>query len=139
TGPRPAHRGAAACRGSLRARARRGPRARRRQEARPHPGRWRLAHARHRHRRCPRLQTRRTWHGTGGLPLLHSAVDDYSRLAYTEALDDEKADTAVGFWLRAVAFFAEHGITPIHRVLTDNGSCYRSRAWAAAVASTDTK
>lgn len=85
--------------------------------------------------------SKRVGAGTGrvGYLYLHSAIDDYSRLAYTEALDDEKADTAAGFWLRAVAFFAEHGITPIHRVLTDNGSCYRSRAWAAAVASTDTK
>lgn len=85
--------------------------------------------------------SKRVGAGTGrvGYLYLHSAIDDYSRLAYTEALDDEKADTAAGFWLRAVAFFAEHGITPIHRVLTDNGACYRARAWAAAVTGTGTK
>ncbi|MFF4835544.1 hypothetical protein [Streptomyces sp. NPDC001315] len=46
---------------------------------------------------------------------LHSALDDHSRLAYTEALDDEKAVTAVRFWHRAVTFFAIHGITPVRR------------------------
>jgi hypothetical protein len=56
---------------------------------------------------------------------LHNAVDDYSRLAYTEILPDEKKDTAAGFWQRANAYFKSHGIT-VKRVLTDNGSCYRS-------------
>lgn len=59
-----------------------------------------------------------------GYVYLHSAVDDHSRLAYTEELPDEKGITAAGFWTRAVAFFAAHGITTIARVLTDNGSCY---------------
>lgn len=79
--------------------------------------------------------------GTGkvGYTYLHTAIDDHSRLAYTEALEDEKAVTAAAFWHRAVAFFATHDIVPIHRVLTDNGSCYRSRAWAAALATTKTK
>ena len=71
--------------------------------------------------------------GTGrvGYVYLHSAVDDHSRLAYTESLPNEKAATAVAFWHRAVAFFAAHGITRIVRCLTDNGSCYRSREWGA--------
>ncbi|WP_206305117.1 integrase core domain-containing protein [Streptomyces sp. B29(2018)] len=47
--------------------------------------------------------------------------------------------TADAFWHRAVAFFAAHDITPIRWVLTDNGSCYRSRAWAAALVVTGTK
>jgi hypothetical protein len=68
-----------------------------------------------------------------------NCTDDHSRLAYTEALDDEKAVTAVAFWHRATAFFAAHGIAPIRRVLTDNGACYRSRAWADALAATGTK
>jgi transposase InsO family protein len=59
-------------------------------------------------------------------------VDDHSRLAYSEILTDEKQETAAGFWVRAAAFFAAHGIT-VQRVLTDNGSCYRSRAFAAAL------
>lgn len=70
--------------------------------------------------------SKRAGPGTGkvGYTYLHSALDDHSRLAYTEALDDEKAMTAVTFWHRAVAFFAVHDITPIHRVLSDNGACY---------------
>ena len=64
---------------------------------------------------------------------LHSAIDGYSRLAYTEHLPDEKAATAVGFWTRARAWFAAHGITGITRIVTDNGSCYRSAAFATAI------
>ena len=73
-----------------------------------------------------------------GYAYLHNAVDDHSRLAYVEIHDDEKAETAVGFWYRAVVWFAAHGIL-IDRVLTDNGSCYRSKKWAAAMRNTDCK
>jgi transposase InsO family protein len=66
-----------------------------------------------------------------GYCYVHSAVDDYSRLAYSEALDDETAATALAFWARARAFFAGHGIT-VERVLTDNGSAYVSHAWRDA-------
>jgi len=52
--------------------------------------------------------------------------------------ENEKGTTAADFWLRSVAFFAEHGITSICRVLTDNGSSYRSRAWAMALEATGT-
>ncbi|WP_457181090.1 IS481 family transposase [Mycobacteroides abscessus] len=78
--------------------------------------------------------SKRRGQGTGavGYTYLHSALDDHSRLAYTEVLDNEKGVTAADFWLRAVAFLAEHGVTP-RRVLTDNGACYRSRAWARAL------
>jgi hypothetical protein len=51
------------------------------------------------------------------------AVDDYSRLAYTEDLLDEKGPTAAGFWERAAKFFRRHSIKTIRRVLPDNGSC----------------
>ena len=64
---------------------------------------------------------------------LHSAVDGYSRLAYTEALPDEKARTAIGFTHRARAFFARHGITHIHRLVTDNGACYRANNFATVL------
>jgi transposase InsO family protein len=67
-----------------------------------------------------------------GYAYLHNAVDDHSRLAYTEILPDEKKDTAAGFWGRANAFFESAGIT-VQRVLTDNGSCYRSRTFAEAL------
>ncbi|MBS7548315.1 IS481 family transposase [Dietzia massiliensis] len=63
---------------------------------------------------------------------IHNAVDDHSRLAYTELLEDERKETAAGFCKRAHAYFADAGIT-VHRVLTDNGSCYRSHAFADAL------
>ncbi|NUT05486.1 MAG: IS481 family transposase, partial [Hamadaea sp.] len=63
-----------------------------------------------------------------GYAYLHTAIDDHSRLAYTEILEDETQQTAVAFWQRAHAWFAGHGIT-VARVITDNGSCYRSRQW----------
>lgn len=64
---------------------------------------------------------------------LHSAVDGFSRLAYTEALPDEKARTAIGFVHCARAFFARHGITHIHRIVTDNGACYRANDFATVL------
>jgi transposase InsO family protein len=67
-----------------------------------------------------------------GYAYLHNAVDDHSRFAYTEILADEKKETAAGFWKRANAALNAAGIT-VHRVLTDNGSCYRSRAFAQAL------
>jgi transposase InsO family protein len=69
-----------------------------------------------------------------GYAYLHTIIDDHSRLAYAEQHRDETAATAAGFWQRAVAFFAAHGIDHIHRVLTDNGSAYRSKVFNAAVA-----
>ena len=63
---------------------------------------------------------------------IHNAIDDHSRLAYTELLEDERKETAAGFWKRPDAFFADAGIT-VRRVLTDNGSCYRSHAFAEAL------
>ncbi|BCJ39772.1 IS481 family transposase [Actinoplanes ianthinogenes] len=63
-----------------------------------------------------------------GYAYLHTALDDHSRLAYTEILADETKETATAFWRRAHAWFAGHGIS-IARVLTDNGSCYISRLW----------
>jgi len=69
--------------------------------------------------------------GTAGRPRLgyafiHSAVDAHSRLAYSEIHADEKARTAIGFWLRAKAFFNSYGII-VERVITDNGPCYRAK------------
>ncbi len=70
-------------------------------------------------------------HGRG-YAYLHHAVDDYSRLAYSEILDDEQGATAAGFWTRATAFFAAAGIG-VSAVMTDNGACYRSRTFAATL------
>ncbi|HSJ34022.1 MAG TPA: integrase core domain-containing protein, partial [Acidimicrobiia bacterium] len=52
-------------------------------------------------------------------------------------LGDEKAATAAGFWMRATAWFLSRGVTP-RRVLTDNGSCYRSGLWHRGCAATGT-
>ena len=65
---------------------------------------------------------------TLGYGYIHSAVDDHTRLAYVEALDDEKAVTATGFTQRAINWFADHGIT-VQAVMTDNGACYRSHLY----------
>ncbi|MEV7721954.1 IS481 family transposase [Streptomyces sp. NPDC088184] len=70
-----------------------------------------------------------------GFDYVHSAVDDHSRLAYSEIHPDEKVATCAGFLTRAAAFFHGHGITRIERVLTDNAWAYRKGlAWKAALA-----
>jgi transposase InsO family protein len=76
-------------------------------------------------RRVGRLREVKGWE------YVHIAVDDYSRLAYAEVLDDEKAATAAGFLHRAVSFYRRHGIS-VERVLTDNGGCYRATMHALA-------
>lgn len=70
--------------------------------------------------------------GGWGYSFLHHAVDDHSRLAYSEILSDERKETAAAFWHRAKTFFATAGIH-VEAVMTDNGSCYRSRDFAAAL------
>ena len=60
-------------------------------------------------------------------------IDDHSRVAYAEICTDEKADTAIGVLHRAVAWFADRGVT-VERVLSDNGAAYRSHAWRDACA-----
>ncbi|MEU7346120.1 IS481 family transposase [Streptomyces bacillaris] len=76
-------------------------------------------------------QKRRT--GCRGYIYLHSAIDGFSRLAYTEALPNEKATTAIAFMHRARVWFAARGITTIERIVTDNGACYRADAFARAL------
>ena len=75
---------------------------------------------------------RRKKNTTPGYAYIHHALDDHSRLTYSEILNDERKDTAAGFWRRAHAYFTSCGIT-VARVLTDNGSCYRSHAFADAL------
>jgi transposase InsO family protein len=79
------------------------------------------------------LQRRRVRDGkrTTGWDFVHVCVDDATRLAYVEVLSDEKATNAAAFLARAVAFYADHGIT-VQRVLTDNGPAYRSTIHALA-------
>jgi len=63
--------------------------------------------------------------GTG---YVHTVIDDHSRVAYAEICADEKAATAIGVLRRAVAWYADHGVH-VRRVLSDNGSAYKSHAW----------
>ncbi|WP_395692245.1 IS481 family transposase [Nocardioides sp.] len=63
-----------------------------------------------------------------GTCYLHTIIDDYSRVAYVEAHDDETKETAALVLRNAVAWFAERGVT-VQRVLTDNGGCYKSHLW----------
>ncbi len=84
----------------------------------PDGGGWR-AHGRaatvdHRHKPVPT-----------GYDYVHTLVDDYSRLAYSEVLADEKGATCAGFLTRAAAYFAAYGVTRIERVMTDNAWAYR--------------
>ena len=79
-----------------------------------------------------RVTGRRTSQARGaGWEFVHVCVDDATRLAYVEVLGDEKAVTAIGFLRRALAFYASHGIE-VERLMTDNGSAYRSIAHALA-------
>ncbi len=66
-----------------------------------------------------------------GFVALHVAVDDHSRMAFTQMLPDQKAETTIGFLNSAVAFFASHGIG-VRALLTDNGSSYRSQQFRHA-------
>jgi transposase InsO family protein len=66
-----------------------------------------------------------------GYECVHVCVDDATRLAYVEVLADEKATTAIGFLRRATGFYRAHGIT-VKRLMTDNGSAYRSTVHALA-------
>ncbi len=66
-----------------------------------------------------------------GWDYVHVAIDDYSRVAYVEILNDQRGSTAIGFMQRAVAWFAERGVT-VREVMSDNGSCYISKDFAAA-------
>jgi transposase InsO family protein len=68
---------------------------------------------------------------TVGWEFVHIAIDDATRLAYVEVLDDEKATTAIGFLRRAIAHYGGYGIT-VEQLITDNGSAYRSTIHAIA-------
>jgi transposase InsO family protein len=70
--------------------------------------------------------------GNIGYAFIHAAVDDHSRLAYAEALGDERKETTVSFWGRAKAFFAAQGID-VADVITDNGPAYRSKDFARSL------
>jgi len=64
---------------------------------------------------------------------VHAAIDDFSRVAYVEILDDERKESAIAFLERMTTWFNHHGIQ-VSEILTDNGSCYRAKTFAAACA-----
>lgn len=70
-------------------------------------------------------------YGVAGWEFVHVCVDDATRLAYVEVLADERGQTAAGFLGRAVEWFASMGVA-VERVMSDNGSCYRSHVHATA-------
>jgi transposase InsO family protein/transposase len=84
-------------------------------------------------KRSRQARTRRNGRrlGVAGWEYVHIAIDDFSRLAYAEVLDDEKATTAIGFLRRAIAFYARHGIH-VEQLMTDNGAAYRATLHAIA-------
>jgi transposase InsO family protein len=67
-------------------------------------------------------------HPATGNAYVHTVIDDHSRVAYAEVHNDERKETAVAVLKRAVAWFAARGIR-VERVLSDNGSCYKSKLW----------
>jgi transposase InsO family protein len=84
------------------------------------------------HRVLGRAQARQTRRTSPGYGYVHTAIDDFSRLAYSEVLADEKGVTAAGFWSRAYGWFLARGVV-VERVLTDNGRCYRGVLFNAAL------
>lgn len=81
-----------------------------------------------------RITGRRSGHKRSdgaGYEFAHVAVDDHSRIARIDLLPDEKKESAILCLLRTVAYFDRLGVR-VDRVMTDNGSCYRSKAFATA-------
>lgn len=82
-------------------------------------------------RTTPGLARDKHRHEVLGYAFIHTVIDDHSRVAYAEIHDDETAATAIGVLQRATSWFADRGV-PVERVLSDNGSAYRSNAWRDA-------
>ena len=82
-----------------------------------------------------RQAARRSKRQRVGYAFVHSAVDDFSRLAYSEVLSDEKGPTCAAFWRRARAFYAAHGVV-VERVMTDNAFAYRGEKFNEALEET---
>jgi transposase InsO family protein len=98
----------------------------------PEGGGWRFVGRfqgdRNRARSDPHRRTGKNRGPLLGHAFVHTVIDDHSRVAYAEVHDDETAATAVGVLRRAVSWFAARGV-PAQRVLSDNGSAYRSHLW----------
>jgi transposase InsO family protein len=78
------------------------------------------------HNRTTQTTAAGTGRGVVGWDFVHVCVDDATRIAYVEVLSDERAENATGFLERTVAWSAQRGVQ-VERVMTDNGSCYRSK------------
>jgi len=87
------------------------------------------------HKAHGRQVTRKAKRGRVGYSYVHSAIDDHSRLAYSEVLADETGLTSAAFWRRAQAWFLAHGVV-IERVLTDNAFAYQGEKFNEALAET---
>jgi transposase InsO family protein len=85
----------------------------------PDGGGWRATGGSANHHRSRLNKTRI------GYDFVHSLVDDHTRLAYSEVLPNEQGPTCAGFLERAIGYFAEHGITQVERLMTDNAWAYR--------------
>ena len=94
----------------------------------PAGGSWRM------HGRGDAAQARRC---AVGWRYIHTGFDDRARIACSEACTNDNAGAAAAFWQRAAAWFAQLGFA-CERALTDNGACYRSDAFKAALAATGT-
>jgi transposase InsO family protein len=102
----------------------------------PDGGGWRYVGRQqgHRNRAATPGKPRTAWRDPKmGTAFVHTVLDDHSRVAYAEIHDDETATTAIGVLRHAVAWFDARGVTA-QRVLSDNGSAYRSHAWREACA-----
>jgi transposase InsO family protein len=98
----------------------------------PDHGGWRFvgrqAGKRHRGKHARPVSRDTQGRGRMGHAYIHTVIDDHSRVAYAEIHDDETAATAIAVLTRAVAWYAARGVI-VERVLSDNGSAYRSHAW----------
>jgi hypothetical protein len=102
----------------------------------PNGGGWRFVGKQQGYRNqasTPGLPKGADYKPRSGTAFVHTVIDDHSRVAYVEICGDEKASTAVAVLERAVVWFAKRGVI-VERVLSDNGSCYRSFAWRDACA-----
>ena len=102
----------------------------------PDGGGWRYVGRRqgNRNRAATPDMPRNKWRNPKlGTCYLHTVIDDHSRVAYVEAHDDETKETAAAVLRNAVAWFAQRGVI-VERVLSDNGSCYRSNLWTQTCA-----
>ena len=100
----------------------------------PDGGGWRYVGRRQgsQHRAATPGKTKNAYYNPKmGTAFVHTVIDDHSRLAYAEIHDDETAATAIGVLQRAVSWFAARGVV-VERVLSDNGSAYKSHAWRDA-------